>query len=335
MPEDERRKKRIDFIKQIEEIRQSRIITYILGDRPNLGTNIDDFQVRILQRHLEGIGPTEKIDLFIYSRGGDIVTPYRIATLIREFSKNFGILVPYRAHSAATLLCLGAGEIVMGSMGELTPVDPRTANPFNPQDPANPTQRIPISVEDVTAYFTLAKEKAGIKGEENTVEVFKALTPLVHPLALGNVQRIHLCIRLLAKKLFNLHMDIEKDAYKIDEIIKTLTEERFAHAYPISRSEAKEIKLNVKKPDNNLEVAMWSLYKEYEALLKLREPFDPTWTLAGQPHKQEIFWEACIESLEMLDVLETNCEINKINVPPQISAPDINVRIHKEWKTIK
>lgn len=338
MPQDERRKNRFDFIKQIEKKRQSRIIAYILGDRPNLATNIDDFHVRLLQRHLEGIGFTEKIDLFIYSRGGDIVTPYRIATLIREFSKKFGVLVPYRSHSAATLLCLGADEILMGSMGELTPVDPRTANPFNPQDPTNPKQRVPISVEDVTSYFSLAKEKAGIKGEENTTGVLKALTSIVHPLALGNVQRIHLGIRLLAKKLLSLHMDPDKDAIKIDAIIKTLTEELYAHAYPIGRKEAKEVGFKVKEPDNELEVTMWSLYKEYETLLKMRDVFDPHWMLGDEQETEEAFWGACIESPEMLDVLDTNCRIRRVNISPHPGAPprpDINVRIHREWKTIK
>jgi len=338
MLEDERRKNRIDLIKQIEKKRQSRVIAYILGDRPNLATNIDDVQVRLFQRHLEGIGSTEEIDIFIYSRGGDVVTPYRIATLIREFSKKFGVLVPYRSHSAATLLCLGADEIIMGSMGELTPIDPRTVNPFNPQDPMNPQQRIPISVEDVTSYFSLAKEKAGIKGEENTTGVLKALTSIVHPLALGNVQRIHLGIRLFAKKLLSLHMDPEKDAYEIDAIIKTLTEELYAHAYPIGRKEAKEVGLKVKKPDNELEETMWSLYKEYETLLKMRDAFDPHWMLGDEQEIEEVFWGACIESREMLDVLDTNCKIRGVSASPQPSAPprpDIGVHVHKEWKTIK
>lgn len=337
MREDPKRERRVELIKQIEEKRQSRVICYVLGDRPKLPVSIEDFHVRLLQRHLEGIGSTEKIDLFIYSRGGDIVTPYRIATLIRAFSKKFGVIVPYRSHSAATLLCLGADEILMGIMGELSPVDPRTANLFNPIDPANPGQRIPISVEDVTSYFSLAKEKAGIKGEENTTGVLNALTSIVHPLALGNVQRIHLGIRLLADKLLNLHMDSNKEAYEIDAIISTLTEELYAHNYLINRKEAKSIGLKVKNAENDLEAVMWSLYKEYESLLKMRELFDPTWMLGDNQEIEENFPGACIESLEMLDLFETNCKIKRVTVITRPDVPPtskIEIPMHREWKKV-
>lgn len=33
-------------------------------------------------------------------------------------------MVPYKAHSAATLIAIGCDEIVMGSKSELGPIDP-------------------------------------------------------------------------------------------------------------------------------------------------------------------------------------------------------------------
>ncbi|MGD1003775.1 MAG: hypothetical protein ABR884_04390, partial [Minisyncoccia bacterium] len=59
---------------------------------------------------------------------------------------------------------------------------------FNPPDPANPQNRIPISVEDVMAYFDLAKNKFGIKSDEDLSRVFTKFieaNPQIHPLALG------------------------------------------------------------------------------------------------------------------------------------------------------
>jgi len=47
----------------------------------------------------------------------------------------------------------------MTDLSEISPIDPSTANVFNPQDPNNPQNRIPISVEDVMAFFDLAKNK--------------------------------------------------------------------------------------------------------------------------------------------------------------------------------
>ena len=59
------------------------------------------------------------------------------------------------------MIALGADEIVMSNLSELSPIDPSAANVFNPPDPMNPQNRIPISVEDVMAYFDLAKNKFG------------------------------------------------------------------------------------------------------------------------------------------------------------------------------
>jgi len=177
--------KRLELIKEIEKARGSKLLCYVTGDRPGLQTLIADDAVRVLYSNLEALGDCNQLDLFLYSRGGQVLAPYRMVNLIREYCKNFSVLVPYRAHSAATLLCLGANEIVMGRLGELSPVDPAAANLFNPVDPANPLNRIPISVEDVTSYLTLAKEKASLTEQASMAEVFKALAEKVHPLALG------------------------------------------------------------------------------------------------------------------------------------------------------
>ncbi|MFZ0514388.1 MAG: hypothetical protein WAM14_22480, partial [Candidatus Nitrosopolaris sp.] len=115
---------------------------------------------------LEDLGKQENIDLFLYSRGGEINGIYPLVQLIRRHCKNFNVLIHYRAHSTATLLSLGADNIVMGEMGQLSPIDPTTMSLFNPADPTNPAGRWPISVEDVTAYLSLAAEKADLVTEE-------------------------------------------------------------------------------------------------------------------------------------------------------------------------
>ena len=128
----------------------SNVITYITGDRENVSTRIAPDIIRVFFRHLEAMGQSERIDLFLYTRGGDVLTPWRLVNLIREYTDHFSILVPFRAYSAGTLIALGANEIVMGKMGELGPIDPSVANSFNPQDPNNPVAKIPVSVEDVS-----------------------------------------------------------------------------------------------------------------------------------------------------------------------------------------
>jgi len=194
------------------------------------------------------------------------------------------------------LICLGADKIVMARLAELTPVDPSTVNDFNPQNPLNPAFRIPISVEDVTAYLALAEKQAGLTSESTRLEVFKALTSQVHAIALGNVQRVYNEIRLLAESLLKLHMISEKEKGKIPGIVKTLTE-TYTHDYLIPRKEAQKIGLKVEIPDENLESLMRELYHAYEKDLLLRDPFNADALLGTQLTAEFSYETAYIESM--------------------------------------
>lgn len=275
------REKRLRAIQKIARLRDSALLCYITGDRENINTRVAPDVIPFFYRHLEMIGRRKRIDLFLYTRGGDILTPWRLVHLIREYADEFNVLVPFRAYSAGTLICLGADEIVMGKMGELGPIDPSVVNAFNPQDPANPAARIPVNIEDVYSYLTLAREEAGLRGEGELSKAFLLLAEKIHPLALGNVHRNYLLIRSLAKKLLNLRKG-SGDQAEAERIVNHLTEKLYAHSHMISRREAaEEIGLPVVYPAGDLERLLWELYNCYVAELALNEPFDPTQVLKG------------------------------------------------------
>ena len=113
------RQHRVEIIKKICELRGSSVLCYVTGDRDNVNTRIAPDVTQVFYRHLEMYGDNQQVDLFLYTRGGDVLTPWRLVHLIREYTPRFCVLVPYRRYSAGTLLCLGADEIVMGKMAEL------------------------------------------------------------------------------------------------------------------------------------------------------------------------------------------------------------------------
>ena len=179
------------------------------------------------------------------------------------------------AFSAATLIALGANKIIMHKMGCLGPIDPSVANIFNPPHPLAPGQLAPISVEDVTAFFKLVKDDVGITHEDELVQALIALTDKIHPLAIGNVQRHHSQSRLMARKLLRRHMG-ESEEHEIEKLIDNLKSNLFYHGHPINREEAKnDLNLKVEEPTAEVESLMWELYLQYEADLKLKEPFNP------------------------------------------------------------
>jgi hypothetical protein len=272
------RAERKKLIEDLQTKRGGRLcVAYITSTRPQLEIQIADDVLRLLYDHLEkGAEAAKKgVDLFIHSNGGSGTVPWRVVSLIREYTDKFAVLVPHRAFSAATLIALGADEIVMHKMGCLGPIDPSVANPFNPPHPQNPGVPLAISVEDVSAYFKMISEELGISHEDELIQAVLALTEKVHPLALGNVQRSHNQARMMARKLLKRHMPTEAHEHEITKIIDTLKSNLFFHGHPINRQEAEQdLKLKVTKPPPEIEALMWELYVDYEKACQMTENFD-------------------------------------------------------------
>lgn len=69
--------RRLALIEKIQEIRGSKVICYITGDRQNLQTRIAHDCHSLVFNHLRQIGSVDKIDLFLYTPGG-ITVPERL-----------------------------------------------------------------------------------------------------------------------------------------------------------------------------------------------------------------------------------------------------------------
>ncbi|MDP1845846.1 MAG: hypothetical protein Q8L09_03795 [Candidatus Moranbacteria bacterium] len=322
-----------ETIKKIEESRGSRVVTYVTSDRQGpVNARVAMDIIPIISNQLRKIGKQDKIDLVLYSSGGDTMVPWRLVSMIREYCDHFSVLVPYKAHSAATMIALGADEIVMSDMSELSPIDPSTANVFNPVDPQNPQNRIPISVEDVMAYFDLAKNKFGIKSDEELTEIFKKFidsNPSIHPLALGNVNRTHNLIKILAKRLLKSHKAPMKED-EIEKIIEFLTEKLYSHQYYIGRKEAKD-DLGIKSvvfADKELSDLMSELYEEYKQEMKMTEIWNPETELGeNQVMNKKVYKIAYVENAEISNYFEVNMEFKKVqqNVAQQTTIGPINI----------
>jgi hypothetical protein len=118
-------------------------VTYITADRNPVIGNIGDDTVRPIYDHLRELGHVPRLDLYIYSRGGAIDVPWRLARAFRQVSDEWNILIPFRANSAATLLALGADNILLGPIGELGPIDPSIAISRMVTAPAFPVPTVP------------------------------------------------------------------------------------------------------------------------------------------------------------------------------------------------
>ena len=330
------KKKRLNIIREIEKLRNSRVIVYITGDRPGFETRIAKDILPIFYNHLIKFENAENIDLFIYSLGGDTLAGFALVNHIREFCEKFCVLIPFRALSAATLISLGADEIVMGKLGQLSPIDPSITTPYNPTIPGPPQQPpkfLPVSVEDVGSFIDLAKKEIGLP-ESNYSDILNILGNKIHPISLGSVFRAREQIGMLASKLLGFHY---RDKEKIQSLVKMLTRELFSHDYIITRTEAqKSLKLNIKIPDIQVEKTMWNLLNLYLEEMEISKRFNEDTFLGEQESRTGIFKRAYIESTNRTDFFFSEKSFNKIQLqPPVVPFPQSGVQqkiLNEGWK---
>jgi hypothetical protein len=328
---------RQEIFAQIEELRAGRkLIAFANFDRqstpdvPGVTTQFHSDSKEALFRVLkESGGGAAGVDLLLYTRGGDTNSVWPIVNLLREFDQDFEVLVPFRAHSAGTLVAMAAKSIVMGPISELSPIDPTTGNQFNPVNPGKPDQRLGISVEDVVGFVDFARrylkiprlsadEEMAPEHRDAMLQMIQELVGEVHPLAIGNVYRVHRQIERLARLLLELH---PREGRDVDQVIGDLTTRAYSHLHMFSRQEAQGIlgEDHVVYAGDDLASKLDHLLRVYEDDFHLRERLFLANLIGDQQTVPARFFGAVVESAQWAYAFETRGVLRQSSeVPPNI-----------------
>jgi len=245
-------KKSQKLINKISGLLGGPLITYWNNRRGNVCHN----DVVALYEILGKVGKQDTLHLFIKSDGGSGNVSVRLVSLLRQYCRQFVVLVPLECASAATMIALGANEIQIGPLGYLTAVDTSLTHDLSPLDRDN--DRVSVSLDELNRVLRLWRtEQAGSK--ENP---YKVLYQYVHPLVIGAVDRAESLSIMLCKALLEYHIS---DGAVTDRIANTLNAQYPSHNYPILFEEAQKIGLNVQPllPAINTDLlALNELYSE-------------------------------------------------------------------------
>lgn len=321
---------RLHLYKQLETKRNSKLLVYITSTRPGLETQIANDVLPKFSEHLDSIGDTTKISLYLYTNGGDTLTAWSLVNLIRSFCKELEVIIPSNCFSSGTLICLGADKIVMTKQAMLGPIDPSVNGPLNPSIPGlpDPNAKVPVSVEHVNAYIEMAKKDFGITDQKNMTDILLNLSAKIHPLTLGQVYKSKSQIQMLARKLMKWqHLEEENE----NTIIKFLCSESGSHDYSIRRKEASEsLGLPVVKPSMEEYKIIKAIYDDISKELELDVPFNPAIMLNESNRVEYSFRRGIIESSNngtdvflSSGILEKRAVQISPGVPPQITLNDI------------
>lgn len=285
---------------KIEQLRKRPLITYVTTIRQGISVQM---ATDVIPEFIDQISTIDtkydEVDLLIISGGGDPIVAWRIISLLRERFKKISVLVPFIAYSSATLLALGADDIIMHPFGNLGPIDPQIV-----LTDQNGKQRN-ISYDDILKYIEFVKD-IGITNEELLQRSFDKLTNEISPTTIGIVKKGAKLGISLGEKLLSTHMSNKND---IERISKTLNTKFYNHGYPLGRKECIEIGLPIIKPKKDLEELLLKLYKNISDELKFNQPFNADDIILDQilnSKSKEIGKLNVVTKFEKLAVLESS-----------------------------
>lgn len=289
------KQKLLKIYEKIEKIRNSKVIAYVTGDRANMEAQIAPDSIDIFGKHLEAIGQTDKITLILYTLGGDTMATWNIVNLIREYCTKLEIIVPRKARSSGTIMCLGANNIILTHQSTLGPIDPSLNSPLGTKVNINGQElALPTSVESVKGYFNFAKYELGIRDSKDLIQAFLKLSDTINPLLIGDVYRRQGQIKMIAQKLL-AYQDCTKSK---KTIINFLCSDSGSHDYAINYKEAKELGLNVELANESLNELINEWYEIISGELELNNPYNPIFELVESNSKTYKYIRVIMDSIK-------------------------------------
>ena len=267
------RDKRIELLKRMEAYPcaqgKTGYLAFLCSE--SVGASIDTADIPAIGDALLSIGEVEQLNLIINGPGGDGTVAEKIIELCRAHCKQFRVVVPNRAKSAATIIALGADEIVMGYCSELGPID----------------AQVPIVVGGIPRYISaqsfidskasLLEEFAkAVKAKEDPRAILQQIASLDGPF-IDHCGKLMEFSKVVARKylmqyMFSTVTPQKTRAAMVEDVLKGLSSpgEFKVHGRMINGTAAKnDLHLNVKLlgKDDDFWKDLWQYYVRADVLL--------------------------------------------------------------------
>lgn len=245
-------KHRKPIIEELQRKLKAKVITYISSPyHPISSIMIQD--IPFFEELLRSVSGSDTGYLLLNSPGGDGNVAEKMLMMCRtRFKKNFYVIIPDYAKSAATMLALGSDKILMGYLAELGPIDPQIRTAKGPLIPAR----------SLIDGLELIRDK--IKNQKDPVQMYIPMLYQIRPEILVNAQNAIDHSEEFAKKWLKKYM-LKNNKEQAENVAEWLSKGKKykSHGKVIDFAEANRIlKLNVEKidPDSDLWSDIWELY---------------------------------------------------------------------------
>lgn len=271
----ENQQRRAEILANLEAKLDSPIISYM----DNLDTDafMCDSDSRYLVEMLNNIDLSKgKIHLILHSHGGDFMAASQYSQLFREtFPKEFNIIVPSTANSAATMLTLSADKAVMGPGSVLGPIDPQICK----HEPDS-GQHIYLPAKLYMATIKSLEDSLRRTEDEEMKQLQHERLDKMDMTFARKCEALIIFVKSISQRLLREGLMKGRDEEEIKNTIEQLMGAgKYAiHESTILASDARNLRLNVETWDQNDEKwqLLWEYYNLVETLFKSRER--DTWT---------------------------------------------------------
>ncbi len=222
---------------------------------------IFSYSVELFEELLFNASPGQDLHLMLVSPGGDGEVAVRLVRSAQARCRRLTVIVPDFAKSAATLLALGAHEILMGPTSDLGPVDPQ----FEIGDEL-------VSAKDIIAAVERALDD--VAGRPDTYPLHSALLAEVNALKVEQARSALARTDDLVKEALQSNPD--RETADVDSLVADLHEPLIEapkeHAAIFGAEYARELGLPVTicDPASDQWKRIWQLWMHYYALGSVR-----------------------------------------------------------------
>lgn len=242
----------MEALAHLETVRHRPAVLYMGEDRAPFPKFIDDNDVLILYELLRRLGPLERLDLIINTSGGSVTTVRKLLHMVHSMVSHLTILVPYKACSAGTLLCLGAHDVLLTSIAELSPIDPYLEGMQGGKTNL-------FSSEDIATFRTMARDWFGVHSEDDAVTVLRLFCEKMFPPSLTHFFRAEQLVRQIALEALQVQLP-EADTQTHQRIVEQLLTGYPDHLYPLNRTDLIGLGLHITPSTAEEEQLLWSIW---------------------------------------------------------------------------
>ena len=205
----------------------------------------------------------DHLTAIVNSPGGDVGAAYLVARELRRHFARLTMYVPFRAKSAAILLCLSADELVLGPLGELGPLDQQYDEKQQADFPLSTSRLVPfraleqlqrVAADTYDELVNRILEKSGMRPFEACSKAAELTSSLYGPLyAQVDPTRIAECARGLelgmeyALRLLRRYRP-EIEGKQGEKIVHKLVHAYPSHGFILDLEELRDLGLPARAP---------------------------------------------------------------------------------------